>query len=187
MRLIKIDNHYYVIDDSEIKEGDCRLHLYEKTINLPHHRLEHGEKWATNYWRKITHSTRQLEGVTLLNLSDVEEVINGYNVEKMAGEIYPNWFTEFDTGRAYNGFIKGFNACQKLMKDKMFTANDMLNAYREGTNAGACHESLMDYDSHDSTDAEEFSKREFEEFKKSLRSKTKWEIEIVDGEIIVCL
>ena len=183
MKLVKIGTHYYVVDDSEIKEGDCRLHLFEKTINLPHHRLEHGEKWATNNWRKITHSTENLEGVIKINLSDIEETINGYSVEKMAEE---RWYTPGNFGIvSRDSFIKGFKACQELMKDKRFTANDMYSAYNAGGNDGACHESLMDYESHDSTDAEEFSKSASEEFKNSLLPKTEWEINIVDDKIVL--
>lgn len=191
MKLFKIGTHYYVVDDSEIKEGDCRLHLFEKTINLPHHRLEHGEKWATNNWRKITHSTENLEGVIKLNLSDIEEAINGYSIVDMSDEIAtllynPERHKDLSIKALLNiAYQEGFKACQELMKDKLFTARDMRFAYNAGGNDGALHESLMDYESHDSTDAEEFSESASEEFENSLLPKTEWEIEIVDDKIVL--
>lgn len=212
MKLIKIDNHYYVVDDSEIKENDFVHHpevsqeytivqgeKYSKGYHIAQGVYKH--KPTTNEWykkeRKITHSTQPLENVILLNLADVEEAINGYSIEKMAEETaIKNWensdlykdapvicMTAINAEK--EAFIKGFKACQELMKDKMFTASDMLNAYREGTNTGACHESLMDYESHDSTDAEEFSKSASEEFENSLLPKIEWEINIIDDKIII--
>jgi hypothetical protein len=60
----------------------------------------------------------------------------------------------------------------KLIKlndhDKLFTANDMINAFVQGTNSGACYESLMDYDSGDCEEAMEFAEAEIEKFKQYL-------------------
>lgn len=74
-KLIKLNNHFYVIDDYIIEENDYFVNNNEilkavskSAIKLP----------------KVTHSTDKLEGVIQLNLSDVEEVVYGYSVEKLA-------------------------------------------------------------------------------------------------------
>ena len=109
-KLIKLsDDHYIIVDDSEIKEGDYWVYI------CPINGLDYGDNkdpivknnlsptWfeklhdRKNYY-KITHSTEPLESiysaeahevedgtfrkVKPLSLSEVEETINGYSVEK---------------------------------------------------------------------------------------------------------
>jgi hypothetical protein len=212
MKLVKIENRYYVVDDSELKIGDwfyfnldgiCDIVQVESQFHLDKIKHHEGNQ-------KVTHATHclrcgsydfdsigsfsntsyvcnncnhQWNNVKPLNLSDVEEAINGYSIEKMAEKHFHKSYINYKVRQ--QGFIDGFKACQELMKDKLFTANDMYSAYNAGGNDGALHESLMDYESHDSTDAEEFSKSASEEFKNSLLPKTEWEIEIVDDKIVL--
>jgi len=209
MKLVKIGTHYYVVDDSEIKEGDSMLLKMEHPsgrIRKCHYIIDGGDfeqlmidansDEGCGFCKrdevlKITHSTENLEGVIKINLSDVEEAINGYSIVDMSDEIAtllynPERHKDLSIKALLNiAYQEGFKACQELMKDKLFTANDMYSAYNAGGNDGALHESLMDYESHDSTDAEEFSKSASEEFKNSLLPKTEWEIEIVDDKIVL--
>lgn len=108
MKLIKIDNHYHVIDDSQQTNGTGCI---------------------DEFGLRITHSTQTLEGVTILNISDIEEAINGYSVEKLAEETaLKNWensdlykdapgicMTAINAEKV--AFIKGFKACQELNKE----------------------------------------------------------------------
>jgi hypothetical protein len=133
-KLIKLsETHYVVIDDSEIKINDWvysmdGIHqwfgLVLKTEPSP---------------KKITHSTQPLEDygnkelndsvktwlvIKPLSLSEVEELINGYSVEKMADEKYPY---KLSSGARRAGFVDGFKAHQELTKDKLFTTSFIIN------------------------------------------------------------
>jgi hypothetical protein len=202
-KLIKLnENHYIIVDDSEIKEGDFDIEYCdidkkwlkpEQVINEGWDRVSKANycrKRGTNF--KITYSTQPLEywetkgnipfvfhKIKPISLSEVEEAIYGYSVEKMAENYYNTLGalgTEYDKTTSINLIIWGFKAHQKLVKDKLFTVEDMINAYIQGTNAGACYESLVDYDSPDSEEAEEYSEREFNDFKQSLIPKTEWDV-----------
>ena len=145
MKLIKLlDSHYVIVDDSEIKEGDYKYCPFDD-INKIH--LQEGNYYDENEF-KITHSTQPIEyewdrgikdkffnKIRPLNLSDVEKAISGYGIEEMA-------FSKFSTnektgwGKSYSydnekrreGYIAGFKAHQELVKDKLFTVEDMMDA-----------------------------------------------------------
>ena len=136
-KLIKLTgNHYIIVDDSEIKEGDYMWRHGEYPILVtPNFWWDFGVKY-----RKITHSTEPLDkdihgfkywtkDIIPLSLSEVEELIYGYSVEKMA-EKYKQ--IGIDAGEPFKqsqlekiAFIKGFNAHKELVKDKLFTVGDM--------------------------------------------------------------
>ena len=171
-KLIKLsETHYIIVDDSEIKEGDCRFHLLEKTINLPQHRLEHGEKWATNSWRKITYSTSPLEHtnedhlffdkIQQLSLQECEEAIQGYSIvklaEKYADETFYGVDEEQDKQDCRIDYIAGFIAHQQLAKDRLFTRQDVIDIVEKSRETGLTAEYFIT---------------------KYLLPKTEWEIEI---------
>lgn len=131
-KLIKLSElHYVVVDDSEIKSKDKFYDFTLKFINEAW--LDFG-KHAT--CKKITHSTQPnkgMENVTFISLSEVEEAINGYSVEKMAEKILTSHkdyksegFSDYQNGRL-NGIIEGFKAHQELVKDKLFTIDDLVS------------------------------------------------------------
>lgn len=175
-KLIKIsDRHYIAVDDSEIKEGDWIYYTKAKgycktTVS------GNGLKQENIPAMKITHSTQPLEcnkiqsenaniqkvswgNIKPLSLSEVEEVINGYSVEKMAESKYPY---KLSSNARKKGFIEGFKTHQELAKDKLFTIEDMRKAYDEG---------LLKYCTKNENG---FS---WEEFIQSLLPKTEWDIE----------
>jgi hypothetical protein len=150
-KLIKLsDTHYIVVDDSEIKESDL---CYDKEGNRGYNNIKYVVKClrtdVNSYWnkhcKKITHSTQPLDTIILKNrnrsqavgnhygsignisLSEVEEAIYGYSVEKMAhnysAKEYPSNLYTVDVGMpargtAFRGFFEGFKAHQELTKDK---------------------------------------------------------------------
>lgn len=121
-KLIKLsETHYVIVDDSEIKKGDVLL----SKDNIIH----------TNYgWnfgdRVITHSTQPLGTSITISLSEVEELLYGYNVEDLAHNVMMNYLTN---GNPYGDFkkstigaddnknwwIQGFNAHKKLVENKL--------------------------------------------------------------------
>lgn len=53
MKILNTNTYLLLIDEeAEIKEGDYRVHIYEKTLNHPVHRLEHGEN-TFDTWRLV--------------------------------------------------------------------------------------------------------------------------------------
>ena len=147
-KLIKLSElHYIIVDDSEIKEGKW---LFDKQFGISKARWNTYEPEPKTQWA-ITHSTpigglsAMLEvGVRELSLSDIEEAINGYNVEKMAEIDWINKEYGFEEGynpkrcvdgviqkpKFINGYIKGFNAHKELVKDKLFTIDDIKIFYK---------------------------------------------------------
>ena len=129
-KLIKIKENYYVIDDSDIKEGDKSLLILDDFEPII---LIHFENVEKDYkGKRITHSTQEGIGEQL-NLNDIEELVNGYSIREMAeidAHLVWNDETTFENEqRELNGhiigFIEGFKAHKELSKDKLFTIEDM--------------------------------------------------------------
>lgn len=132
MKLIKLtDTHYIIVDDSEIKEGDFVFQQnFEKTnnqiikIETDFQAKIANDKDGSFTKNKITHSTEPLEDVFIsdtfkinvggfekgfnkikqLSLPEIEEVIYGYNVEKMAeeynkGNVITDVLVEYEEGK----------------------------------------------------------------------------------------
>lgn len=133
MKLIKLSElHYIIIDDSKIKEGDYKWHRVTGIRKA----LVDGN--YTNQF-KITHSTEPLchdengsyypMTVTAFSLSEIEEAVYGYSADKMAEE-FAKKYSIYDTAQddTEYGFREGFRAHQELVKDKLFTIEDMKKA-----------------------------------------------------------
>jgi hypothetical protein len=188
-KLIKLsDIHYIVVDDSEITGfenniwvyNNSRVWLWKNTMALI----------SNNKPKKITHSTQPLEemnhgnykskvflDIKPLSLSEVEELIYGYSVEKMAR----NWLKGKglkESSIAYTPFIEGFNAHKELVKDKLFTVEDMENCIKH---------ILRCLNTHNETDKPvNFVWNDyFKHYIQSLLPKTEWECCISDGKLIL--
>jgi hypothetical protein len=145
-KLIKIvEEHYIVVDDSEIQEGDwifnySGVKYNEQVISQANKNtvinwkdnlhINDGTKSIRDCVKKITYSTEPLEGhdylwrpiVKPISLTEIEEAINGYSVEKLARvhrvSLNDDW--------SKSSYLVGFKAHQELTKDKLFTADDMI-------------------------------------------------------------
>jgi hypothetical protein len=149
-KIIKLsDNHYIVVDDSEMKVGDLNIPSDCSKIadisTTAEEDLEIVNRRGNGYL-KITHSTQPLEemnhgnykskvflDIKPLSLSEVEELISGYNVEKMAEK---RWGNRLATKGHRIGFVDGFNAHKELVKDKLFTAQDVINIVKKSRETG---------------------------------------------------
>lgn len=160
-KLIKLsEEHYIIVDDSEIKESDTILWL-EKKIWKNFQKSKHGYylQMGSSQFRpieefeKITHSTKPLEIVAIrfrkpnpnrdvegfdkikeLKLSEIEELVYGYNYHTLAKEACIKYGIETDFVNPYTLFIEGFKAHQELTKDKVFTldqVNRLVNSVTE--------------------------------------------------------
>lgn len=185
MKLIKLSGtHYIIVDDSEIKVGDYKWHHVTGIRKA----LVDGN--YTNQF-KITHSTQSellgdgwMQSVKPLLLSEVEEAVNGYSVEKMAADNWDSQDMKYkDISEPWDfsfGYHQGFSAAMELTKDKLFTVEDVMVAikmakevkpyiYKEEGEEG---EPLFDLPKYSDT-----------EIIQSLLPKTEWDIELIDGKI----
>lgn len=156
MKLIKLtDTHYVIVDDSEIKQND-----YYLNTSIPEILFKKEKGVLFHHCKKITHSTHCLkcgsydfnsvgdfnntsyecndcdnkwEGIKPLSISEVEEAISGYSVEKMAEQEYIiNCNGGYDLEAYKAGFEDAINAHKEHVKDKLFTVEDMRKAYEAG-------------------------------------------------------
>lgn len=145
-KLIKLsETHYIIVDDSEIKEGDW--YYNNKVLFLSDQVFDDGNNPNQNKAnKKITHSTQSLEskfssiiyrGYDHISLSEVEEVINGYSVQNLSYEKYNDGSVSTNTRNDWRECWKeGFNAHKELVKDKLFTEQDLREAISLAWNYG---------------------------------------------------
>ena len=189
-KLIKIKENYYVIDDSEIKEDDYYLVLEEGEYVLYNLVSETNGKNPL----KITHSTQEGIGEQL-NLNDIEELVNGYSIREMAeidAHLVWNDETTFENEqRELNGhiigFIEGFKAHKELSKDKLFTVDDLKNAFKAGNegNGGSMYNRVKKYNDFDNYVTRELGFVWDVEKGYILLPPTEWNIEFQNGKIIL--
>jgi len=164
-KLIKLsETHYIIVDDSEIKEGDWYWTPIKRSIEQCVKKLliiKGGQNDIDQF--KITHSTQPLDTIILknrdgsqavgnhygdigkLSLSEVEEAINGYSVEKMAH----NWATRQTTRSTdyWRSLVRAYkDAHKELVKDKLFTIEDMEYCYNTASRAGKMQETGLEPD-----------------------------------------
>lgn len=190
-KLIKINTeHYIIVDESKQPvEG----YYYDSFINKIKNTngAEYGE--AKHCWQ-ITYSTQPLEeGTTIhgiehkrwvyikyIDLSEVKELLGEVDVEKKADEEYYEQDKSFenDIDPFFNyseylkvGFIDGYNQALENNKEKKYTEED-INKIRQILVEGAitnmsCSSAVVELD----------------KYIQSLKPKTEWEVEIVDGKL----
>jgi hypothetical protein len=188
-KLIKLsDTHYIVVDDSEIKEGD--LYVCWTTINnIPsNHEISnkslHSFCIGADNYKKITHSTQPLEDygnpklndstktwltINYLDLKKLEEAIYGYSVEKLAEAHFHKAYTNYKVRQ--HGYITGFNAHKELVKDKLFTIEDMERAI-EMAREGIVVRKISEWETEKEFDYTD------QQIIQTLLPKTEWDIEI---------
>ena len=188
-KLIKLnDQHYIIVNDSEIKEGDWVCNIQKPYIKQCQDIDVDYYNKRNDVFKKITHSTEPLEykygsqkhgfnmgvmssdiklvydQIKPLDLSEVEEAINGYSVENAAYHFCDNVVHPKDeTQSLYFAFCTGFKAHQELVKDKLFTVEDMRKAMWE-----------VDRLKTTNLTTENFSKL-VDKYIQSLLPKTEWE------------
>jgi hypothetical protein len=206
MKLIKLsETHYIIVDDSEIKEGDFALNVKIKRLNQARFMFDSTD------CKKITHSTQPLENLSCrcrygsimtfshpckkecqnpklgfnkikpLSLLEVEESINGYSVEKSLNELYTkdeNLFSMIDN----MSYKIGFSAHKELVKDKLFTIEQVLSIINEIGFVKTTHEELnyKNYQPFITDEDGEFwtiNKEHIQKYIQSLLTKTEWEVE----------
>ena len=182
MKLIQINtDHYIVVDDSEIKEGDWIIDIKDP-LSPRQIKTKHLLEDLFDSEKKITHSTLPLEKFTYDNLSDevfsmdyhnikpislqeVKELIGEVDVKKKMISPYPiNTQNDVDW---CNGYQRGYNQALEDNKEKKYTEEDLRKAILM---ARVRIENVS-------------PKYSIDEIFLSLQPKTEWDVEIVDGKL----
>ncbi len=122
--LHKLPEGFIVTSDEDIEEYDRVFDVVDGNLDYATNR--------TNYHKHIYSKViAQQNQIDFSGLSEEEQKeIRWIDVEKLAKEMLPNdsdWQRRFD-------IIKGFQKAQELLSDRMFTLEDMRNAFQEGIN-----------------------------------------------------
>jgi hypothetical protein len=171
MTLIKInDNHYIVVDDSEIEEGDWYLtFLNRKVIGEP--RKCEDDSYSFDNCKRIIYSTDiNNNEIWYVPLSEVKELVGEVDMDLLScyflldgQKIYTAFLSDHNSQTALGGFLRGtihgYNRCLEDNKDKKYTLNDIALAFRAGIEHG------IHPDKPNTT-----------EYIKSLKPKTQWQV-----------
>ena len=171
MRLIKLtDDHFVVVDETEIKEGDWYYWEVTKTIQIA--KLDSLNRLPKNSdgSKKITHSTQPLapikeliekgyDNILPLDIDEIKELIGEVDIWQKFKEIdgscqkgeYEHWL-----------FESGYNQALADNKEKKYTEEDLKRYH----NIMCLH-----------------GNKKGEEFIQSLQPKTEWEVEFIDGKL----
>ena len=160
-------DHYIIVDDSEIKEGDWVYQQnFEKTnnqiisIKTEFQSNVANDKNGSFTKRKITYSTDiNFNEVYYMPLSEIKELIGEVDVEKKATE-YANTFIG-EESTADVDYKAGYNQALEDNKEKKYTDEDVIRIVEKSRETGLTAEYLMI----------------------TFQPKTEWEVEFVDGKL----
>ncbi len=197
-RLIKLNKeHYIIVDDSAIKEGDMFINEHNQISVCVKSLEEFLKNNTTNTIKKVTHSTKPLEyhqvdvklidegvegwefnKIKQLSLSEVEELLFGYSVQKLVNESFENMgynstVTPYEEDQFKLGYKLGFNAHKELAKDKLFTVDDMLMVFKHG----------ILFNQETVSNCKEAVETEFDLLIKSIKPKTEWEVKFINEKL----
>jgi hypothetical protein len=204
MELIKINtDHYIIVDDSKIKIDD----FYIDDSNTVRCAITEVESYWTHrkHYKKVTHSTKPLEDVTLLvrpdgsdvsetifdkvkeiSLSEIKKLIGEVNMEELELKYHQQLMQRREVAKNFRGQVAGNHP-------DMFTSREMLSMM-EGFTDG--YTQALEYNKNKQY-TEEDMKYMFEcgrnyqnnaevTFKVSMdfiKDRVKWEVEFVDGKL----
>ena len=135
MKLIKLSSdHYIIVDESEIKEGDIFIH--------PNNVIERASRDLDGRGiSKIIASTNKLNGVIFLNLSEVKELLGEVDMEKKATE-YANTFIG-EESTADVDYKAGYNQALEDNKDMKYTEKDVIAIVEKSRATGLTAEYII--------------------------------------------
>ena len=195
MKLIKINpDHYLVVDNSEIKEGDWFYNPATKEVLYASKDMlswNNDTSQEHKGWKKITHSTRPeslgvgwMQSVLPLLLSEVKELIGEVDVEKKAINSWEGCDSCDTNDELFfiNGYQRGYKQALEDNKNKKYTEEDLRNAFLSGiriTGEGWNGE----YADGNDPNIEDVFGESVNNFIQSLHPKTEWEVEFIDGKL----
>lgn len=185
MKLIKIKENFYVVGKAEegvnpeVKHFDNKVdeNSIHKSTSMDDEIIYYfvrGIKENSRTIHEVTHSTQQLEGVELLDKSEIEELVYGYSVEKIADEL---WRSPYSQLTSKSSFKKGFQAAMEINKDKICISVEDFK--KEAYNFFTIYQT-NDFDN-------DGLEKEFERILdlrlKNYLPRTEWDVEIINNKI----
>lgn len=123
-----------IVSDEEILPGDGSYVLQKGKI--------YSNKMKSFFGADLTDCQKIIAQFHQIDWNGLESEFGYIDVEKLASEKYPNWFTEYDEGRVYRGYIQGFKKAQELT-DKKFSLEDIEKAFYAKDNASYKEEQIF--------------------------------------------
>ena len=184
MKLIKLnEEHYIIVDNSEIKEGDF---MYDIDGDIGIAIGKDKSQWEGN--RKITHSFgKEINGVINKPLSEIEELLFGYNVEELVEKDIKSVWSSYgkpngimseprNLNRGHQeSWLKGFNAHKELVKARFLSTQ----LYSNENHLEWIYNRLIE------VHGENSNYDYMIEFKKIIQSlqPTEWDVEFINGKL----
>ena len=161
-KLIQTKDYLLLIDEeAEIKENTYRVHIHYKTLNEPHHRLEHGENTFDSWklviaYYPLNSEAKELD-LPLLPNPFIEEIDENTYLKNIGHECFLQ-MKKLNPSGGIREFIRmavefGYKAAQS----KQFSLDDMKKAFEVGTNYGIYLRGGS-YDHRDNIDWEDYEK-----------------------------
>jgi hypothetical protein len=198
-------DHYIIVDDSEIKEGDWIFNEYQRQID----KFSIGR--GVGLCKKITHSTQPLGiihgengketivygSIGYISLQEVKELIGEVDVVKKAEEIYLKYNNNqylygdsVDMQLSYKaGVVDGYNQAIEDNKDRKYTEEqlikfaDFVDSEFMRKYSNGWRKITNDPNDYPKNFATISDKELIEWFNKSLQPKTEWNVDFVDGKL----
>ena len=191
MKLININSDHYIVVDETIQpvSGWYYDKFIEKIRNTNGAEYSSFVKNQTSYLTlQITHSTQPLGlpvGKVAMVSSIKELVEKGYDsilplnideIKELTGEVdkavYHNMTLEQMSHSGHYDFVKGYNQAIEDNKEKVYTEKQVIDAVLFGVKKG------LDVGNVDETDNDWVRN-----YVKSIKPKSEWEVEFVDGKL----
>ena len=205
MKLIKINqDHYVVVDDSEIKEGDwCTTHLNIIDVGKIHNSYtlfnpqsqEHLDMLKS--CKKITHSTEPesfgdgwMQSIKPLLLSEVKELLGEVDVDKKAEE-FAKHHSIYDSAQddTEYGYREGYNQCLEDNKEKKYTEEDLIKfadwveTSQEASEYDKKNRMRFDLKMEGNPESKKRLPELFNIYIQTLKPKVEWEVAFENGKL----
>lgn len=144
-KLIKVENHFILVNDTEIKEDD---YYYTERFDLGILQNSGDSKIDylnnKNSYLKITHATWSIDtfsNIGRLSLKNCEAIENGYDLDVLAKVNYDcdPYIAEY----LEHEFKKGFQKALEILGDKKFSEEDVISMIEKSRETGLTAEYLV--------------------------------------------
>lgn len=129
----------------------------------------------------IGSTDRDFVDVPKLNLVEIKQLIGEADVWDIADKSWNKTSSEYKSISEYadytNGFVEGYNQAIEDNKDRKYTEAELRGAYQYAK-LGAWNEALLGKDASDFLNIDAYV-----DFVNSTKTKTEWNVEMVDGKL----
>ena len=204
MKLIKINqDHYVIVDDSEIKEGDWyyQHNPYGSVIDKCDDKSPFVAKSARYIWenkgKRITHSTKPesfgdgwMQSIKPLLLSEVKELLGEVDVDKKAEE-FAKHHSIYDSAQddTEYGYREGYNQCLEDNKEKKYTEEDLIKfadwveTSQEASEYDKKNRMRFDLKMEGNPESKKRLPELFNIYIQTLKPKVEWEVAFENGKL----